>query len=99
MASTPAEVISSCSITFGMLADPAAALAVVEGESGIASAITSGKSYVDVSTVDEQTSQKINELITAAGGRFLEVSLPCPYNYKPRINPANPSMSLRRVLS
>lgn len=73
VASSPAEVISNCSITYGMLADPAGALAVVKGENGIASAMTSGKSYVDVSTVDEQTSQKISKLITSAGGRFLEV--------------------------
>lgn len=74
VASSPAEVIKSCSITFGMLADPAAAMAVVEGDNGIASAMASGKSYVDVSTVDEQTSQKISQLVTSAGGRFLEVS-------------------------
>lgn len=73
VASSPAEVVNNCSITYGMLADPAAALAVVEDDNGIASAMTSGKSYVDVSTVDEQTSQKISELITSAGGRFLEV--------------------------
>lgn len=79
VATTPAEVIKNCSITYGMLADPEAALAVVEGESGIASAMGSGKSYVDVSTVDEQTSQKIGDMITKTGGRFLEVGLLCQF--------------------
>jgi glyoxylate/succinic semialdehyde reductase len=73
VASTPAEVMRGCDITFGMLADPVAALAVVEGEDGIAAAAGPGKAYVDVSTVDEATSQKISEMVTKAGGQFLEV--------------------------
>jgi 3-hydroxyisobutyrate dehydrogenase-like beta-hydroxyacid dehydrogenase len=32
-----------------------------------------GKGYVDMSTVDEQTSQRIGEAVAAKGGRFLEV--------------------------
>ena len=36
------------------------------------SGIGAGKSYVDSSTVDEETSQRIADAVTAAGGRFLE---------------------------
>jgi 3-hydroxyisobutyrate dehydrogenase-like beta-hydroxyacid dehydrogenase len=79
---TPAAVVAASDITFGMLADPAAALAVAEGPSGIAAGMAAwpGKAYVDVSTVDAQTSQKISELVTSHGGRFLEV---CSQKYSP----------------
>lgn len=84
VAATPAEVVQNCDITFGMLADPEAALAVVEGKDGIASAITTGKSYVDVSTVDEACSQKVSAMVTQAGGRFLEA--PVSGSKKPAID-------------
>lgn len=67
-----------------MLADPQAALAVVEGKDGIASSMAAGKSYVDVSTVDEACSQKISALVTQAGGRFLEA--PVSGSKKPAID-------------
>lgn len=67
-----------------MLADPEAALAVVEGPNGIASAMEAGKRYVDVSTVDEACSQKISALVTQAGGRFLEA--PVSGSKKPAID-------------
>ena len=46
--------------------------AVVLGEGGVISGMGAGKSYVDCSTVDEETSQKIGDAVIAAGGRFLE---------------------------
>ena len=70
---SPAQVVQTCEITFGMLSDPAAALAVVEGEEGVASATDASHAYVDMSTVDASTSQRIAGLITAKGGRFVEV--------------------------
>jgi 3-hydroxyisobutyrate dehydrogenase-like beta-hydroxyacid dehydrogenase len=39
---------------------------------GVLEGIAAGKGYVDMSTVDEHTSQKIAEAVTAKGGRFLE---------------------------
>lgn len=42
---------------------------------GVVSGITAGKGYVDMSTVDEATSQQIAAAITEKGGRFLEVSI------------------------
>jgi len=70
---SPAEVVRACDITFGMLSDPAAALAVVEGDTGVARGV-SGRAYVDMSTVDDVTSKRIAEIVTAAGGRYLEAS-------------------------
>lgn len=72
VAATPAEVTSSCDITFAMLADPAAAHAVCFGPQGALEGIGDGRGYVDMSTVDAATSREIGAAITAKGGRFLE---------------------------
>jgi 2-hydroxy-3-oxopropionate reductase len=72
MAATPREVIETCPVTFAMLADPAASEAVCFGSDGVLAGIAAGKGYVDMSTVDAETSQKVGAAITARGGRFLE---------------------------
>lgn len=71
-ASTPAEVAASCPVTFAMLADPAAAEEVCFGKHGVLEGIGEGRGYVDMSTVDPATSQKIGVAVVAKGGRFLE---------------------------
>jgi len=71
-AETPAKVVEECDTTVCMLADPKACLEVALGENGIASAITSGKAIVDMSTVDAATSAQIHAAIKEKGGRFLE---------------------------
>ena len=72
MADSPAEVAACCDITFAMLADPAAAQAVCYGAAGVLAGMTSGKGYVDFSTVDAETSREIEAAIISKGGRFLE---------------------------
>ncbi|XVE72618.1 hypothetical protein DITRI_Ditri11bG0052500 [Diplodiscus trichospermus] len=69
---TPAEVVKKCKITIAMLSDPAAALSVVFDKDGVLEQICSGKGYIDMSTVDPETSCKISEAITSKGARFLE---------------------------
>ncbi|KAK4785598.1 hypothetical protein SAY86_002287 [Trapa natans] len=69
---TPAAVVKKCKYTIAMLSDPAAALAVVFEKDGVLDGICSGKGYIDMSTVDDETSTKISEAITAKGGSFLE---------------------------
>ncbi|KAL6005954.1 Glyoxylate/succinic semialdehyde reductase 2, chloroplastic [Asimina triloba] len=69
---SPAEVASSCDVTFAMLADPASAVDVACGEIGAAKGMGPGKGYVDVSTVDSTTSKSISEHIKATGALFLE---------------------------
>lgn len=71
-AATAQDVVAGADITFAMLADPAAAAAVVFQPEGVLQGIGPGKGYVDMSTVDEATSQRISDAVTAAGGRFLE---------------------------
>ena len=72
VAHSPAEVVARCDITFAMMADPAAARAVCFGKDSVLAGMSSGKGYVDFSTVDADTSREINVAITASGGRFLE---------------------------
>ncbi len=69
---SPAEVAAKCDVTFAMVSDPAAALEVCCGETGVVAGISAGKGYVDMSTVDDVTSRRIAAAVAAAGGRFLE---------------------------
>jgi glyoxylate/succinic semialdehyde reductase len=39
---------------------------------GVLEGLSAGKGYCDMSTVDEETSQKIGQAVLAKGGRFLE---------------------------
>ncbi|KAK9228755.1 hypothetical protein WN944_021711 [Citrus x changshan-huyou] len=69
---SPDEVAASCDVTFAMLADPESAMDVACGKHGAASGMGPGKGYVDVSTVDGDTSKLINGHIKATGASFLE---------------------------
>lgn len=71
-ASSPAEVVTSCEITFAMVSDPAAAQALCFDKDGVLEAISPGKSYIDVSTVDPAVAIRIATAITDKGGRYLE---------------------------
>ncbi|KAL3694956.1 hypothetical protein R1sor_008607 [Riccia sorocarpa] len=62
-AKTPAEVVAKSTITFAMLADPAVALAVALGPGGVVEGIAPGRSYVDMSTVDAETSANISKVV------------------------------------
>eukprot|EP01023_Acetabularia_acetabulum_P001964 TRINITY_DN1076_c0_g1_i3.p1 TRINITY_DN1076_c0_g1~~TRINITY_DN1076_c0_g1_i3.p1 ORF type:complete len:376 (-),score=95.40 TRINITY_DN1076_c0_g1_i3:257-1384(-) len=66
------EVAQVSDITFGMLADPAAALAVAVAAEGVAAGMSPGKGYVDVSTVDSDCSSKIAQAVRATGAQFVE---------------------------
>ncbi|XP_057509590.1 glyoxylate/succinic semialdehyde reductase 1-like isoform X2 [Actinidia eriantha] len=72
VAETPAAVVKKCKYTIAMLSDPSAALSVVFDKDGVLEQMCSGKGYVDMSTVDSDTSSKISEAITSKGGCFLE---------------------------
>jgi len=69
---TPADVVANSDIIFAMVSDPLAAKGLCFGKQGVLEGITPGKCYIDVSTVDPQTSIEIGLAITKKGGRFLE---------------------------
>ncbi|XP_043706919.1 glyoxylate/succinic semialdehyde reductase 1 isoform X2 [Telopea speciosissima] len=58
---TPAAVVKKCKYTIAMLSDPSAALSVVLDKDGVLEQMCSGKGYIDMSTVDADTSTKISE--------------------------------------
>ncbi|CAJ1955441.1 unnamed protein product [Sphenostylis stenocarpa] len=69
---SPEEVTASCDVTFAMLADPQSALDVACGKHGAVNGMGPGKGYVDVSTVDGDTSKLISGHIKSTGALFLE---------------------------
>lgn len=71
-AGSPREVAEQCEVTFAMVSDPAAAKDICFGENGILEGISGGRGYVDMSTVDDDTSKAVAAAVVAAGGRFLE---------------------------
>ncbi|KAL6762565.1 6-phosphogluconate dehydrogenase [Haematococcus lacustris] len=72
LSSSPAELARQSDVTFAMLSDPPAALAVACGPQGVAAGLAPGKGYVDVSTVDAATSAAIAQAVRSAGALFLE---------------------------
>lgn len=69
---TPAQVVANSDITFAMVSDPAASKQLCFGKQGVLEGIGKGKGYIDVSTVDPQTSIEISKAIDKKGGRYLE---------------------------
>lgn len=67
---TPAEVVSTCDITFACVSDPKAAKDLVLGPSGVLQGIRPGKCYVDMSTVDADTVTELAQVIVSRGGAF-----------------------------
>eukprot|EP00405_Crypthecodinium_cohnii_P019196 CAMPEP_0206466240 /NCGR_PEP_ID=MMETSP0324_2-20121206/28337_1 /ASSEMBLY_ACC=CAM_ASM_000836 /TAXON_ID=2866 /ORGANISM="Crypthecodinium cohnii, Strain Seligo" /LENGTH=289 /DNA_ID=CAMNT_0053939311 /DNA_START=86 /DNA_END=955 /DNA_ORIENTATION=+ len=72
VADTAQEVIEKCDIVFACTSDPESARKVVFGEQGVLAGISPGKKFVDMSTVDEETSKDIGAAIKAKGGLFVE---------------------------
>jgi 3-hydroxyisobutyrate dehydrogenase-like beta-hydroxyacid dehydrogenase len=71
-ASSPAEAVEACDIIFAMLSDPEAAKVVCLGKDGVVQTMKEGKGYIDISTVDSDTSQELFQAVKNKGGRFLE---------------------------
>lgn len=74
---TPSEVVDSADITFCCVSDPKAAKDLVFGNCGVlqATTLSLGKGYVEMSTIDPETSQDIAEGIVGGGGRYLEAQI------------------------
>jgi len=68
----PKEVAAAADIVFAMVADPGASQDLCFGADGVLAGIKPGCGYVDMSTVDPATAQRIAEAVTTKGARFLE---------------------------
>jgi 3-hydroxyisobutyrate dehydrogenase-like beta-hydroxyacid dehydrogenase len=65
-------VAASADIIIAMMADPAAVEAIRDGADGIVAGLSKGKGFIDMSTVDTETSLESARLAHAAGAQFLE---------------------------
>lgn len=71
-ADTPRAVAEASDIVFSMLADPIAVRAAAEGEAGIIAGLSSGKVYIDMSTIDPPLILELGEKVSAKGGHMLD---------------------------
>ena len=73
-ADTPREVAEKTEIIFSMVTNTKAVQAVTQGEDGIIAGLSTGKIYVDMSTMSPAYSRELAEQVRATGGRMLD----CP---------------------
>lgn len=71
LATTPGDVISACDITFSCLSGPSASKEVLFSQFGVLSEMGPGKSYVELSSIDPETSVDISDAIISKEGNFL----------------------------
>lgn len=73
-ATTPGDVVAASDVTFCCLSDPQSVKEIVFGNCGVIQEIKDNKGYVEMASIDPDTSSDIHEAIVARGGRYLE----CP---------------------
>ncbi|KAL1501602.1 hypothetical protein ABEB36_006899 [Hypothenemus hampei] len=75
--STPRQVIRNANITFSCLTDPEQARTVIN-QLGIANAsddLLKGKGYVEMTSIDPETSKDFHELISSKDGQYMEAMI------------------------
>lgn len=72
VAASPRAVAERSDVVIAMMATPAAVLSVRDGAEGIIAGLSSGNGYVDMSTVDADTSLESYRLAHEKGALFLE---------------------------
>ncbi|XP_068623190.1 cytokine-like nuclear factor N-PAC isoform X1 [Battus philenor] len=76
IAVTPCDVVEEADITFSCVADPQAAKEMVFGNCGVLHCPSlEGKGYVEMTSIDADTSHDIVEAIGGKGGRYLEAQI------------------------
>jgi 3-hydroxyisobutyrate dehydrogenase-like beta-hydroxyacid dehydrogenase len=69
---TPREVAQAADITFSMVSDTAALSSIAEGPDGILAGLSTGKIYVDMSTVSPRLIRDLAGRVAATGAQMLE---------------------------
>lgn len=69
---TPKEVVQACGVTYSMLSTPQVSKQVFDAPDGVLAGVTQGKSIVDCATLAEEDMARMNQAVSAKGGRFLE---------------------------
>ncbi|MDW8325059.1 MAG: NAD(P)-dependent oxidoreductase [Anaerolineales bacterium] len=71
-ADSPRAVAEAADITFSMVSDSAALSLVADGPEGILAGLSTGKLYVDMSTVSPRLVRELADKVVAKGARMLE---------------------------
>jgi 3-hydroxyisobutyrate dehydrogenase-like beta-hydroxyacid dehydrogenase len=69
---SPREVTEAADITFSMVTDTAALSSITDGQDGILAGLSTGKIYVDMSTVSPKIIRDLAGRVAAAGADMLE---------------------------
>lgn len=72
VADSPRALAERCDLVIAMLANPQVVQLVRDGEDGIIAGLTKGKGYLDMSTLDTETSIESARLAHGKGALFLE---------------------------
>ena len=71
-ATSLADLVRRSEVTITMVSDPAAVRDVVTAKGGLLSALSTGKTYIDMTTVSPETSREIARMIRDTGADYLE---------------------------
>jgi len=74
-AMTPSDVVAGADITFSCVSDPQVAKNMVFGNCGVLQEMRMDKGYVEMTSIDSETSRDLSEAISNAGGRYLEAQI------------------------
>ena len=69
---TPRELAAACDITISMVSDDAALDAIASGADGLIAGLSTGKVYVDMSTVSPEASVDLAARVRASGAEMLD---------------------------
>ncbi|XP_018327426.1 putative oxidoreductase GLYR1 homolog [Agrilus planipennis] len=75
---TPCDVVENSNIIFCCVSDPRASKDIVYGNCGVLPQLDGsleGKGYVEMTSIDPETSKDICNVITSKGGRYLEAQI------------------------
>ena len=66
------DLVRRSDVTITMVSDPAAVRDVVTAKGGVLTALSPGKTYIDMTTVSPETSREIERLVRGTGADYLE---------------------------
>ena len=72
---TPAELAQKVKIVFSIIPNSAVLKEIVCGESGLAKTIEKGSIFVDMSTVDAESSSEVNDVLEQKGAKFIRAAV------------------------
>ena len=71
-ADSPKDVAGACDVTFSMVSNTEALLAITGGDNGVLAGLSPGKIYVDMSTVGPAASRELSVRVAEKGARMLD---------------------------